>query len=131
MRFISHVVRLCSVILCLLSSLPLRSSAKSDDLGNLFGFDQIHTVNLIFAADQWDAIKPNEPARSPGGPGGPGGRGRGPFNPGGMLVEGFRRALDGDKSGSISKHDSLAALHGSSMGHQKQGFLDVDALREG
>jgi hypothetical protein len=67
---VRHVLPSLFVLLCL----RLESSAKSDDAAGLFGFDKIHSAHLVFADDQWAAIKPTEPARGPGGPGGPGGR---------------------------------------------------------
>jgi hypothetical protein len=80
-------------------------SADRGDLRELFGFDKVRSAHLIFAPDQWEAIKPAGPARGPGGQRRRTGTGapRGPmmFSPGAMLVPGFLRELDSDKSGEI------------------------------
>ncbi len=115
-------------------SLPIAGFAK-EDAAKLFGFDQIHSAHFVLSAEQWAAIKPKEPERGPGMFGGPAGRSGGPggFSPGGMLVDGFLRALDGDKSGAISKDefDGGFTRWFEAWDSKKQGFLDAEALRDG
>lgn len=93
----------------------------------LFNLNKVWNAKLTFGADQWQAIKPEEPQGGgfPGGPGGPGGPpggggpgrpggGRGPggsggpgggFGPGNFMAGGFLTALDADKDGSVSRDE--------------------------
>jgi hypothetical protein len=81
-------------------------SADRGDLRELFGFDKVRSAHLIFAPDQWEAIKPAGRRAAPEDQGDPGAT-EGPmmFSPGAMLVPGFLRELDSDKSGEISRDE--------------------------
>ncbi len=120
-------------LLCLLALHLAETSAKSNDTGELFGLDKVHAAHLVFAADQWEAIKPDEPVRGPGGPPRAGGRGGNPFNPAGFLADGFRRGLDGDKNSTVSNAEFVSGFANwfEDWDTKKQGFLDADAFREG
>src|SRR5678815_3428981 len=106
-------------------------SADRGDLRKLFGFDKVRSAHLIFAPDQWEAIKPAGRARGPGGPGAL----RGPmmFSPGAMLVPGFLRELDSDKSGEISRDEFVGGFDRwfAAWDVKHQGFLDGDTIRDG
>lgn len=101
----------------------------------LYRLTNVVSVHLIFAPDQWEAIKPDEPAGSPFG--GPPGRGPGGppggFSPGGMLVPGFLRTLDGNHDGRISRVEFTDGFtrwfrHWDT---QRRGHLTADDVRDG
>lgn len=125
---------LCLVALVFVS--PQGHAAEDDNAAALFGFEKIHDAHLIFAPDQWDAIKPDQPEPGPGGfgrPGGPGGGGPMMFSPGGMLVPGLLRSLDADKDGKLPKQEFTSGFERlfAAWDAKQQGYLDGDAIRDG
>lgn len=125
---------LCLVALVFLS--PKGRAAEVDNAAALFGFEKVHDAHLIFAPDQWEAIKPDQPEPGPGGfgrPGGPNGGGPMMFSPGGMLVPGFLRSLDADKDGRLPKEEFTSGFERlfTAWDAKQQGYLDGDAIRDG
>lgn len=105
----------------------------------LYRLTNLVSAHLIFAPDQWQAIQPEEPAGGPfggppgGGPGrGPGGPGGG-FNPGGMLVPGFLRTLDGNQDGQVSRAEFTDGFTKwfKNWDTKRQGYLTPDDVRDG
>ena len=90
-----------------------------------FNLSKVSKAELSFSPDQWKAIKPAEPAAPAGG--------GFQFDLGAMLAPAFLRELDTDKDGAIS-HAEFASGFARWMAHwdiKQQGFLDVEALRDG
>lgn len=117
-------------IVCGLMLGPGSGAADSSAAGGLYGFDRVLTAHLTFSAQDWEAIKPEEPveARRPGGPGGPGA-----FGPGVMLVGVFRAQLDADKDGIFSHQEFVSGFQRwfTTWDARKAGYLDSDAVRDG
>ena len=112
-------------IICGLILVAGSDAADSSSSGDLYGFDRVLTAHLTFTPENWEAIKPEEPAETRGGPGA--------FGPGGMLVGPFQKELDADKDGAFSKQEFVLGFQRwfAAWDVKKNGNLDSDAVRDG
>jgi len=114
-------------IVCGLIMAPGSSTAGSSEEGDVYGFDRILSARLTFTPENWEAIKPEEPAEA-GRLGGPGA-----FGPGAMLVGVFQKELDADNDGSFSRVEFVSGFQKwfTAWDSRKNGYLDSDTVRDG